>query len=213
MCRSASGVADVADDPRTSAIVLAGGRSSRFGAQKLAIAIDGTPLLHRALGAVAQVCDEVLVVGSPDGLPVGLPAELGTRLVTVSDERPFEGPLSALIQAARIASHERLLVVGGDMPWLRPALLRRLLAFPDSCEGACLWAEDRRQPMPLATLRSSILGRGADMVESGERRLRRFTAALDVEVIPEVEWRALDPDAHSLRDIDRPEDLEEDAGA
>ena len=45
-----------------SAIVLAGGRSSRFGADKLAASMDGRPLLQHAIDAVARVADEVIVV-------------------------------------------------------------------------------------------------------------------------------------------------------
>ncbi len=41
----------------------------------------------------------------------------------------------------------------------------------------------------------------------GERSLRSLIAVLDLEHLPEPVWRGLDPDARSLRDIDRPEDL------
>ena len=43
---------------RIGAIVLAGGRSSRFGRDKLAESIDGRPLLDRAVEAVGVTCTE-----------------------------------------------------------------------------------------------------------------------------------------------------------
>ncbi len=112
-----------------TAIVLAGGRSSRFGSDKLAADLDGEPLLVRAVRAVAEVCLEVLVVSPPGGLSAELPALEGVSLLR--DVSPFEGPLVALAMAAPAASHDRLLLVGGDMPELQPPLLRRLLAWPD----------------------------------------------------------------------------------
>ena len=48
-----------------SPIVLAGGASSRFGSDKLAAPLDGRPLLHHALDAVAAVADHVIVVVGP----------------------------------------------------------------------------------------------------------------------------------------------------
>ena len=41
--------------PAVSAIVLAGGASTRFGRDKLAEPVDGRPLLHHAAEAVAAV--------------------------------------------------------------------------------------------------------------------------------------------------------------
>jgi len=196
------------DLPRASAVVLAGGRSRRFGAQKLAVTVGGVPLLHRALRAVALVCEEVLIVGDPSGLPVRLPVDSGAALVTVLDERPFEGPLTALVHAARHASHDRLLLVAGDMPDLQPAILRLLLTFSGKNDGACLVVGDQRQPLPTALARQAVLERGAELVEAGERSLQALIATLDVAAIAEAEWRALDPAARSFRDIDRPEDLD-----
>jgi len=46
-----------------SAIVLAGGRSSRFGSDKLAADLDGTTLLAATIGTLADVVDDVVVAG------------------------------------------------------------------------------------------------------------------------------------------------------
>ena len=190
-----------------SAIVLAGGRSRRFGADKMAADIDGVPLLHHAIRAAAGVCDEVLVVGAPSGLPVELPEGLASVPVVVLDIDAYQGPLVALIDAAASASRERLLLVGGDMPDVVPAVLRRLLTWGAESEGACLISGDWVQPLPMGLDRAATLARGRELVEAGERSLRALISALAVEQLPEAEWRAFDPKAMSLHDIDRPEDL------
>ena len=51
------------------ALVLAGGASSRFGSDKLAATLDGRPLLHHALEAVAAVADRIVLVVAP-GAPL-----------------------------------------------------------------------------------------------------------------------------------------------
>jgi len=190
-----------------SAIVLAGGRSRRFGADKLAVDVAGEPLLHHAVRTTAGVCDEVLVVGAPSGLPVVLPGGLASVPVVVLDVDAYQGPLVALVDAAASASRDRLLVVGGDMPDLVPAVLRRVLDWDEAHEGVCLMHDEWVQPFPMGLDRAAALARGTQLVESEERSLRSLITSLAIERLSEAEWRVLDPAAMTLHDIDRPEDL------
>jgi len=190
---------------RVGAIVLAGGRSSRFGRDKLAELIDGRPLLDHAIAAVRALTDVIVVVGASDGdrsLPDGV--------TLVHDERPFEGPLVGLDGglAAVGTAVDRVIVVGGDMPTLVPAVLGRLLAsLGDDATAAILEVDGPRAilPMALATERAGALV--AHLVVAGERRLGALLDDLDVRVVPQSEWRFDDPDGRTLRDIDAPSDL------
>jgi molybdopterin-guanine dinucleotide biosynthesis protein A len=193
---------------RVGAIVLAGGRSSRFGRDKLAEPIDGRPLLQHAIAAVRALTDVIVVVGAPDGDP-SLPD--GVRLI--HDPRPFEGPLVGLDAglAAVGAEVDRVIVVGGDMPELVPAVLGRLLAALGSDAGdasaAILEADGPRPilPMALASAPAGVAVRR--LVGTGERRLGALLDDLDIRVIPQADWRFDDPDGRTLRDVDAPSDL------
>lgn len=196
-----------ASDIRTSGVVLAGGRSSRFGSDKMAAPLAGRPLVHHAIRAVAEVCEEVIVVAGRDGLPVLLPADRTAPILEIADHEPFAGPLAALLAGARAARGERLLVCAGDMPRLVPALLRRLLDWPAERAGACLEEDGWLRPLPCGLDRASALGAGATLTEPGHRSLRDLVTAVRVEVLTEADWRPLDPQAESLLDIDRPSDL------
>jgi molybdopterin-guanine dinucleotide biosynthesis protein A len=165
------------------------------------------PLLHHAVRTVEHVCEETLVVGPPDGLSVELPAGMRSAPTIVLDTDPYAGPLVALVHAARFAKHVRILLVGGDMPNLQPAVLLRLLRFDHSRDGACLTVDGWVQPIPSTLDRDVTLARGSELVDTGERSLRGFLDAIDVELVAEGEWRALDGDARSLHDVDRTEDL------
>ena len=190
-----------------SAIVLTGGRSRRFGADKMAAEVRGAPLLHHALRSVAEVCDEIVVVAGRDGPSAKLPDDIQVQPTVVADVEPYAGPLVALVLGAGRARNDRLLLVAGDMPDLEPALLRRLLEWPADRAGASLELADGPQPFPLGLDRAAALASGRGLVDSGRRRLQDLLAELDLERIPEVVWRAIDPEARTLRDIDRPEDL------
>ena len=67
-------------------IVLAGGRSTRFGSDKLAALVDGVPLLHHPVLRLAEVCREVLVVVAPGAPDPALPLAAPVRLVRDATE-------------------------------------------------------------------------------------------------------------------------------
>ena len=189
---------------RIGAIVLAGGRSARFGRDKLAEPFGGRPMLERAIDAVSTVATDVIVVAAPGGTPT-LP--VGAALV--HDASPYEGPLAGLSSglAALDPAVERVLVVGGDMPTLVPVVLRRLLDEVDAHELAVLADDAGARPLPMA-LRRSTAGPVVDrLLAGGERRLRALVAELATTVIEPSVWRPDDPSGDTLRDVDVPEDL------
>ena len=110
----------------TAAIVLAGGRSRRFGTDKLKARLpDGRTVLAHAVAGAAAVADELVVVIAPGADP---PSGLPESAVFVHDPAPDEGPLMGLASGLEAVSGEIILVVGGDMPALEASVLRLLVA-------------------------------------------------------------------------------------
>ncbi len=207
-----------AHTPPASGIVLAGGRSSRFGRDKLAEPTSDGPLLHRAIRRVAAASTEIVVVSAPDASEAIRAPDLAIPLRRAVDPQLHAGPLVGLLAGAEAANERLVLVVGGDMPSLEPAVLRLMLRrmVPAAGTGAApyfaaqvvaLEFQGVVQPLPLVLDRDAAISAASDLLASGERSLRRLVAALDVAVIPEREWRVLDPDAATLRDVDVPSDL------
>lgn len=205
-----SGRSPVPDRPAVTGIVLAGGRSRRFGSDKLAATVDGLPLVERAAAALSLVADEVVVVLPPEGGP-----RLPPGIRVVRDAEAHGGPLVGLIAGLAAARAPVALVAGGDMPWLAPAVLAALvgrLATAPSTSGAVgLGSSDPAgeglEGFPLALRVGPALALGRELVDGGERRLRRLVAGLAPVALPEGEWRALDPDARTVVDVDVPGDL------
>ncbi|HYH93314.1 MAG TPA: NTP transferase domain-containing protein [Candidatus Saccharimonadales bacterium] len=194
------------DDHGVEAIVLAGGRSARFGRDKLAEPIDGQPLLRHAISAVGVVADRVVVVAAPG--TVTLAIDDLDRVSIVHDPRPHEGPLAGLATGLAVVRVDRVIVVAGDMPSLVPAVLRRLLAALDpEVEAAVLGSERGAVPLPMALRATTGRAAAGALLAGGERRLRALPDALRTTVIPEPEWRLDDPEAATLRDIDVPGDI------
>ncbi len=187
-----------------SAIVLAGGRSSRFGRDKLAEPINGRSLLLHAIDAVRPFASEVLVMVAPGTQPDVPP---GIRIVP--DARPFEGPLAGLLAGLGAANEPIVLVTGGDMPELVGGVLEALLIPFDQpgTEAAVLEQAGRARPLPMVLRREVALDAAASLVANGERRLRALVDALATIVIAEEAWRPLDPGGRSTFDVDTRADL------
>ncbi|MEX2547633.1 MAG: NTP transferase domain-containing protein [Chloroflexota bacterium] len=197
-----------------TALVLAGGRSARFGADKLAYEVARRPLARFALDAVSLVCRDVVILaepGNPELDPAWLaPTTSGWRVVR--DDVPTRGPLVALRHGLQGARHARCVVVGADMPLLAPRLLELMLnALGDRRTaprplGVALRLAGEVQPLPLAIRRAAgpIV---ASVIAGGSRSLRDLLRALRLRVLEEDEWRPLDRAASTFFDVDGPDDL------
>ena len=188
-------------------IVLAGGRSTRFGTDKLTVEVDGRPLLHHSIAAAAAVASRVIVV-APPGPDPALPAELEARVRVIHDPESFGGPLVGLAAALAEAETPIALVVGGDMPRMVPLVLRRLVATVGPGRPAVsLEIPGRIHPLPMALDVVVARPAAATVLERGGRALRELLAEVGAISIPAPVWLALDPAGATIVDIDRPADL------
>jgi len=199
-------------DADVVAIVLAGGASSRFGSDKLVAELDGRPLLHHALGAVASVAGEIIVVVAPGAPEPPLPPQLAGRVRVARDAEAHAGPLAGLaagLAAVRDEAPRIALVAGGDMPSLVPGVLRLLvegLAAEPQLTAMTL-AASPPAPLPMA-VRPAVVSPAIDeRLLSGRRSLRALLDAVPSAEVPSSTWRILDPGGATLLDVDRPGDL------
>jgi molybdopterin-guanine dinucleotide biosynthesis protein A len=192
--------------PLVSGVVLAGGRSTRFGSDKLVASYAGRPLVHLPIEVLSGICDEVVVVLAPGDAGAGLP----TGVTVANDPTEGEGPLAGLHAGLMSAVRsESVVVVGGDMPELQPAVLLEMLqvlASPD-IEAVALADGDRARPLPCVLRTWPAADMTHALLHAGRRRLRDVLDALRTAVIDEQTWTALDPERRTLTDVDQPGDM------
>lgn len=188
----------MAEEFAAAGIVLAAGRSSRMGAQKLLLPLGGRPLVTYALNAALRCnLDPVIVVlGYRAGdvraaLPPG-------RCVVVVNQRFAEG-LATSLRAGLAAIPEEVdgaLVLLADQPLLRAEHIQRLLAEAEAAPDVIVAASyDGRRGNPVyfpRALFDELLAVEGD--EGGRSVIARHTERLRLV--------ALEPSL--ALDVDRP---------
>jgi molybdopterin-guanine dinucleotide biosynthesis protein A len=181
--------------PRVAAVVLAGGRSRRFGTDKLSADVAGRPLLDSALGTALAVADAGVVVVGPveRALPAG---------VEVTREEPaYAGPFAAVAAGLELVDADLVLVLAGDLldpSGAAPALLAALGREARADAAVVVDGEGRRQPLLSAFRVPALRGCVAGVDTTG----RAASELLDGMHVVELR----DPAAWS-HDVDSPDDL------
>ena len=129
------------------AVVLAGGRAARLGGiDKPGLKVGGRTLLAAVVAAAQGAGAVRIIVVGPE--QPGLPARF------VREDPPGTGPFAALRRgldelAGAAEASGQVAVLAADLPFLRAAHLRELLAAADGRNGAVL-ADDEGHPQWLA---------------------------------------------------------------
>lgn len=167
--------------------VLAGGAATRFGGRPKGLErVGGRRILDRVVDALVEV------TGAPPLLVANDPAAAEWRqdLRVVPDHQPGAGTLGGLYTAVREAPAP-VLCVAWDMPFVEPALLRRLaagLAAADACLPA---SGGPRGVEPLcAAYGPGCAGPMAAALARGDLRAIAFHGAVRVGILPHHEVRA-----------------------
>jgi len=180
----------------------AGGMSRRMGADKARLLLGGRPLITHVLERVAPLGDEVIVTTNA---PQAFPFLGGVRLVP--DEQPGAGALAGLRTALRAASHERLLVLACDLPFVCVPLIEHLLrAAPPADVVVPRW-HGELEPLH-AVYRRGCLAAVERALAAGRRRMIDFHADVRVHVVEEGVLARFDPQGLTFFNVNTPHDLQ-----
>ncbi len=124
-------------------LVLAGGRSLRFGSDKALALYEGTSFLDRAVSLLASLeLKPIVVTRQGANYPLA-------GCAVIYDKLFEKGPLGGLYTAMSVFKNTAFLVVPCDMPALTPLVLSDLLAAHEPHFGITVYStESGIQPFP-----------------------------------------------------------------
>ncbi len=189
-------------------VVLAGGKSTRFGRDKASAILRGRPLLQFVADTVTMVCSPLVVVRA-HGQALPALAWSPSPIVVVEDFAEAEGPVAGLIAGLRAVREPLAFVTSCDAPLLRTALMEGLREAVAGFEAAIPEVEGRRQPL-VAVYRVAPALRALETAYSaGERKLTEALAPLKTTEMDEEMVCRFDPELLSFWNANSPETLAE----
>ena len=168
---------DAAD---VTGLILAGGASRRFGADKALAELAGVPFVALVHASLAAHAGSVLIAtgAEPRAYPVA------ARVVT--DAVADGGPLAGLVAGLEAAATPWVLSAAVDLPYLTPAALRPLLAA--ASDGAdvlvALDADGRRQPTCALWRTRTVAPVARQSLADGRLALHGLLDRLTVREVP-----------------------------
>jgi molybdopterin-guanine dinucleotide biosynthesis protein A len=109
-----------------TAVVLAGGRSTRFGDEDKAVAdLAGAPMIRRVVDRVASAVDAV-VINCRATQRAAIAEALDGAAIPVTfaeDDYPDQGPMAGMATGLRAVESEYAFVVACDMPFVDPGFV------------------------------------------------------------------------------------------
>jgi molybdopterin-guanine dinucleotide biosynthesis protein A len=164
---------------RVGGLVLAGGRSRRFGADKALARLGGRPLLAWSLAALADDCEAVAVSAGPGGA-----ADMARTLGhAVLDDHPAHarGPLAGVAAGlawARDRGFARLVTLPCDTPLVGRREVATLITAAGDAPAAYAVTSEGPQPL-FATWRVDLAGALAARLAGGDHpAVRDFQAQI-----------------------------------
>lgn len=158
--------------PAFAAAVLCGGLSTRMGADKASLLLEGSSLLDRAVARLLDIADPVIIAS-------GATSVTRANCLTVRDGTPGRGPLAGIVAALGASPRPLLAVVAVDMPGFDAALLQRLATLCVECDAAVPMSDRGAEPLH-AVYATSSLPALHEALDSPDRALRSALHRLNV---------------------------------
>ncbi len=181
-------------------IILAGGKSRRFGKNKAFIPIDGVPLIERVVSVMASVFEHRLLI-------TNTPEEYGyLGLPMVEDLIKGLGPLGGIYTGLETIPHDAAFFVACDMPCLNGQLMRHMVGLRTGYDAVVPRIDRMFEPL-YALYARTMLGPLKGAVESGLRQILDLFSRIRVRYVEEDVIRGFDRDLRCFVNVNRPEDL------
>lgn len=181
-------------------VILAGGKSSRYGENKAFVEVNGTRLIERVIEVLEPIFDRIiLITNSPEQYTY-------LNLPLYKDLIVGLGPIGGIYTGLEAMSDEAGFFVACDMPFLNPALINHMLevrADFDAVVPRMDWKLETLHTIYTKQCIPVIKG----LIDSHIYQVMRFFNTIKVRYIDEDEIRSTDPDLRSFLNINRPEEL------
>ncbi len=157
-----------------SGVVLAGGKSKRFGSDKARFAYQGKALLQWVLDSLAEANERFIIASQPYeefNVPV------------YADVLPNQTPLSGIHSALVHAKHDWVAVAACDMPYLTKAYWQTLHSQCKNCQAVVVKSDYGLEPL-AAFYHKSLVSVLETHLQNNQRAIHVFLQEVELKILP-----------------------------
>jgi len=176
-----------------TAILLAGGKSSRMGTDKGLIELNGASFMARIIRAVEPFVNKITIVSNDPNYDV-------FNLKRVSDIIPDAGPLAGIFSGLFYSESEVNLILSCDVPLINEAVIKILIDGYDP-EMDVIQLQSQGKTIPLIALyKKHCMHRCLESLKKGERRLTKVVEQMNTKTI--ILDSSLEPLVRNINTVD-----------
>ena len=185
--------------PNITAVILAGGQSSRMGSNKALLPYRGGRFIEAIHRQLAELFEEVILVTNRPEQYAFL------TCAKVPDLFPGMGALAGLHSGLHHAANQFIFAVACDMPYLNSTLIRRLSAHRHLADVVIARGEKGWEPLH-AVYSKSCLNPMQKALSADRKRIVSFFPEVQVCEFSSDSVADIDPGFDSFRNINTPEE-------
>lgn len=187
-----------------TAIILAGGKSTRLGFDKQFLIYNSEYLMDYLLKLLEPIFQETVIVSNTPEIHQSRACRV------VSDIMPEAGPLAGLHAGLTAASFELCYLTACDMPGIRESYIRYMLEcqrIHQGTEAVVTRVKDMLEPMNALYARS-LVSRIDPLLKAGKRKMTALLDVADTHYVPEQIAVRYSPDWLMFDNINTAQDME-----
>jgi molybdopterin-guanine dinucleotide biosynthesis protein A len=192
-----------------SAIVLAGGFSSRFGQDKGVLELANKPLIKHVVDAVKPIVDEVIVVANSQERIAKYAEIVAADVRFTVDSGEQNGPLVGALTGFESAHGKYALLLPFDMPFVSREVVSLLFELClNKAAAVPRWPDGKVEPLHAVYQTNVALDAARSAVDEGKMDMQAVVERMrGVRYISTLVIHQLDPDFRTLFNINTPLDL------
>jgi molybdopterin-guanine dinucleotide biosynthesis protein A len=189
----------------TAGVVLCGGQSSRMGRPKAWLPFAGELMLPRVVRLLSEAVSPIVVVAAPGQDLPPLPSDV----LVARDPAESRGPLQGLAAglAALHGQADAAYLSSCDVPFLRPAFVRRMIALLTDHAACVPDVGGYRHPL-AAVYRLDVAAVAERLLAANRLRPAFLFDAVRTRVVTADELTDVDATLQSLRNLNTPAEYE-----
>ena len=185
---------------KATGIILAGGKSTRFGRNKSLEPFCGAPLIQRGKDALSRIFQRLIVIGPEEEAYAFLKTPIYRDII------PERGPLGGIYTGLTRMEDEWGFIIACDMPFINEKLVRFMYEARSGYDIVAPRVGKFIEPLHALYNRRCV-GGVKEIIDSGHKQVILLYKNLKVNYIEEETIRGIDPEMKSFSNINTPDDL------